>query len=146
MADLYYIPGAAPSVYLAPGCPFVLDDVQYPANWLASATPADLAAIGAELVKTEGTHGDPRLVINHEIFEGPVRHLTMTPRPAEDLAAERRIIIAARLAEIDATSIRAVRAIITKVETQADYDRLAVLEAEAVNLRAELSTVASSET
>jgi hypothetical protein len=61
------------------------------------------------------------------------------PPSLEELAAARRAKILARLAEIDAVSIRPLRAIAQGEATQADRDKLAALDAEAAELRAELA-------
>jgi hypothetical protein len=60
------------------------------------------------------------------------------PTPAE-LAKQRRAEILARLAEIDAASIRPLRAIAQGEAVQADTDKLAALDAEAAGLRTELA-------
>ena len=52
---------------------------------------------------------------------------------------ERRAAILARLAEIDAASIRPLRAIAQGEDGQADHDKLAALDAEAAALREELA-------
>ena len=54
-------------------------------------------------------------------------------------AAARRAEILARLAEIDAASIRPLRAIADSTAAQADHDKLAALDSEAAALRAELA-------
>jgi hypothetical protein len=59
-----------------------------------------------------------------------------TPLPT---AAMRRAEILARLAEIDAASVRPLRAIAQGDTVQADHDRLAALDAEAASLRTELA-------
>ena len=51
---------------------------------------------------------------------------------------ERRAEILARLAEIDAASIRPLRAIADSTAVQADHDKLAALDSEAAELRTEL--------
>lgn len=90
MNDLFFIPNASPQ-YVTRGNPFVVGGgdqaVQYPGNWLDSATEDDLAGMDAVPVVTEGDHGDPRLVVNSEEFVGPVRRLIQTPRPAEEVQA-----------------------------------------------------------
>ena len=59
--------------------------------------------------------------------------------PEENAAAARRAQVLARLAEIDAASIRPLRAIAQSEAVQGDHDRLAALDAEAAELRAELA-------
>jgi hypothetical protein len=63
-----------------------------------------------------------------------------TPEPtAEELAARRKGEILRRLAELDAASVRPLRAINAKTASAADTSRLAEIEAEAATLRAELA-------
>ena len=52
---------------------------------------------------------------------------------------ERRAAILARLAEIDAASVRPLRAIAQGEDMQADHTKLTALDAEAADLRAELA-------
>ena len=61
--------------------------------------------------------------------------------------AERRVAVLDRLRVIDADSVRPLRAIAQGDATQGDKDKLAALDAEAAELRAELATlpVASAE-
>jgi hypothetical protein len=54
-------------------------------------------------------------------------------------AAARRAEILARLAEIDAASVRPMRAIADGTAVQADHDKLAALDSEAAGLREELA-------
>ena len=61
------------------------------------------------------------------------------PPTPEELAADRKSAILARLAAIDAASIRPLRAIAQGEAVQADHDKLAALDAEAAELRAELA-------
>jgi hypothetical protein len=64
------------------------------------------------------------------------------PSPTlEELAAQRRAEILSRLTEIDAASVRSLRAIAQGVAVQADHDKLAALDAEAAGLRTELATL-----
>ena len=67
---------------------------------------------------------------------------TTPPEPSpEDQAAQRRARIMARLAEIDAASVRPLRALVRGEAVQADTDKLATLDAEAEELRAELAAL-----
>jgi hypothetical protein len=62
------------------------------------------------------------------------------PQPTpEELAARRRAEILVRLAKIDAASVRPLRAIAQGEDVQADHDKLAALDAEAAELRADLA-------
>jgi hypothetical protein len=62
----------------------------------------------------------------------------------EQLAAMRRAEIFARLAEIDAASVRPLRAIANGDDVQADHTKLTALDAEAAELRAELAGLPQS--
>jgi hypothetical protein len=70
---------------------------------------------------------------------------TPPPPPAEEIAATRRAEILARLAEIDAASVRPLRAIAQNEDMQADHDKLTSLDTEAAALRAELATLLLAE-
>lgn len=61
------------------------------------------------------------------------------PKIENATAATQKIDAATRLAEIDAKSIRSVRAILAGTGTDADREFLAKLEAEAAELRAKLA-------
>lgn len=64
------------------------------------------------------------------------------PEPTPDeQAAQRRARIMTRLAEIDAASVRPLRALVRGEAVQADTDKLAALDAEAEELRAELAAL-----
>ena len=64
------------------------------------------------------------------------------PEPTpEAQTARRRTQIMARLAEIDAASVRPLRALVRGEAVLADTDKLAALDAEAEELRAELATL-----
>jgi hypothetical protein len=69
---------------------------------------------------------------------------TPPPPTPEELAERRRAEILARLAEIDAASVRPLRAIAQGEGTDFDRDKLAALDAEAVELRAEFAGLQSS--
>lgn len=64
----------------------------------------------------------------------------LEPTP-EEQAAQRRAQIMAQLAEIDAASVRPLRALVRGEAVQADTDKLAALDAEAEKLRAELAAL-----
>jgi hypothetical protein len=57
---------------------------------------------------------------------------------------ERRAAILAQLTEIDAASVRPLRAIVQEEAIQADHDKLADLDAEAAELRTELAGLAGN--
>jgi hypothetical protein len=78
--------------------------------------------------------------------EWAAAHPVPTPPPPtpEELAVVRRMEILARLAEIDAASVRPLRAIAQGEAVQADRDRLAELDAEAATLRTELAGLQGS--
>lgn len=68
------------------------------------------------------------------------------PQPSQaERDAIRRAEILARLAQIDAASVRPLRAIVHGEAVQEDRDKLAVLDAEAETLRAELATLPEPE-
>jgi hypothetical protein len=63
---------------------------------------------------------------------------------SEETALMRKAVILARLSEIDAASVRPLRAIAQGEDVQADHDRLAALDGEAAGLRAELAGLAQA--
>jgi hypothetical protein len=63
------------------------------------------------------------------------------PPTPEELEARRKADIIGRLAEMDTLSIRPLRAIADNTATDFDREKLAALEAEAAELRAELKTM-----
>ena len=67
-----------------------------------------------------------------EAFKNPI------PTP-EEIAAQRIVEIKARLVEIDAESVRPLRAKINGTETAFDVQKLAALDAEAQALREEMA-------
>jgi hypothetical protein len=67
---------------------------------------------------------------------------TPPPPTPEELAAQRKAEILARLAAIDIDSIRPLRSLAEGAATDYDTDKLATLEAEAAELRAELAALA----
>jgi hypothetical protein len=73
-------------------------------------------------------------------YDGRLYFAGEEPEPdAAYLAAQRKAEILARLAEIDAASIRSLRAIAQGEAVQADHTKLAALDSEAADLRAELA-------
>lgn len=60
-------------------------------------------------------------------------------RKNEEAATIQLSSISARLAEIDLLTLRPLRAVSAGTDTKADHDKLAALEAEAVQLRGELN-------
>jgi hypothetical protein len=66
---------------------------------------------------------------------------TPPPPTPEELAAQRKAEILARLAAIDTDSIRPLRSLAEGAATDYDTDKLADLEAEAAGLRAELAAL-----
>jgi hypothetical protein len=65
--------------------------------------------------------------------------LRFPPPTPEQIAEQRRAEILARLNEIDAASIRPLRAIAEGTAVEADHAKLAELDAEAAELRTELA-------
>ncbi len=70
---------------------------------------------------------------------------TPPPPTQEELDARRRAEILAQLAEIDAASVRPLRAVVNGEAVQEDRDKLAALDAEAADLRAELAALPGQE-
>lgn len=64
-----------------------------------------------------------------------------TPEPADPAPSKRPADIAARLAQIDAESVRPLRAKVAGTDTAEDDDKLKALDAEAKSLRLELSAL-----
>jgi hypothetical protein len=75
---MYY--NAKNDQYVIPGKAFVLEGVQYPANWLYLATPVDRANAGLVEVVTIGTPGDTRFYFITEHLNGAQRVYTNIPR------------------------------------------------------------------
>jgi hypothetical protein len=73
------------------------------------------------------------------ITEEEADALRFHPPTPEELAEQRRSEILARLAAIDAASVRPLRAIAQGEDVPADHDRLTELNAEAAGLRVELA-------
>ncbi len=82
-------------------------------------------------------NGEPFVV--HEY--GPLPEGWSDEPPEVDSMATRRDEIYARLAEIDLASVRPLRAVTTGEATEFDQQRLAELDREASDLRAELATL-----
>lgn len=70
---------------------------------------------------------------------------TPLPPTQEEHTAQRRAEIMSRLTSIDAESVRPLRAIASGENTEADHNKLAVLDKEAEALRDELATLAAPE-
>lgn len=87
-----------------------------------------------------GYVGDGAVTI-HDL--GPLPDGWTTDAPASMVTATRRVEILSRLAEIDAASIRPLRSSVAGTATQDDTDRLAALDAEAADLRDELTGLTS---
>ena len=73
------------------------------------------------------------------ITEDEANALRFLPPTAEEIVAARRMEILARLAAIDAASVRPLRAIAQGEAVQADHDKLTALDSEAADLRTELA-------
>lgn len=87
---LYY--HSTSNKYFREGAPFVLNEVKYPANYLARASEDDLASIGLTKVTTVGTPEDPKLYYVTETLESGVLTITNTPKPQEQLDTINRSI------------------------------------------------------
>jgi hypothetical protein len=108
-----------------------------------SATPQSALDYNPQAYK-DGTTKQPGWLTPEE-FAAAFPPLEPEPPTAEALAAQRRAAITARLAEIDAASIRPLRAIAQGAATQDDHDKLAALDAEAAELRQELAGLTEQE-
>lgn len=73
--------------YVTPGNPFVLAEIQYPANWLELASADDKEAAGLTEVSTSGTPGDSKFFNVTEQLVNGVRVITNTPKAPEMIAA-----------------------------------------------------------
>lgn len=93
---------AATDTYVNEGQPFTLNGIQYPANWLQLATPADKEAAGLTEVSTSGTRGDEKEFFVNESLVNGVRVITNTPKPPEMLAAMQVGLRDAELAQVRA--------------------------------------------
>ncbi|MDR1489841.1 MAG: hypothetical protein LBS65_05050 [Desulfovibrio sp.] len=83
-------------------------------------------------------NGKPHIIKEYGPYPDGWSDTPPDPTPAE-LTKQRRTEILARLAEIDDTSVRPLRAIAQGEAVQADHDKLAALDAEAAELRTELA-------
>jgi hypothetical protein len=102
--------------------------------------PADAVAITTELYAALIDGQSAGKIIMPPDAGHALPYLAEPPPPTpEQLAAQRKAEILARLAEIDAASIRPLRAIAQGEAVQADHDKLAALDAEAAELRVELA-------
>lgn len=98
---------AASARHLSEGNPFTLDDIQYPANWLALASPEDLELLGAERVVTVGQPEDARYFDVQDVLVGAVRTIVNTLKDPERVRQ-------AQLASIAAISPRQIRMALTR--------------------------------
>jgi hypothetical protein len=64
---------------------FVLDENQYPSNWLAVSTPDEISARGFVAVTSSGSRGDDRFYDNAEVLSGSMLTITATPKPIEQV-------------------------------------------------------------
>jgi hypothetical protein len=109
----------------------ILDDNGIPTG--ESVSSDNLAALIAAL---------PRGTEYALLAEAEAEAWWQATQPPEELAAARREEILARLAGIDASSVRPLRAMARGEDAQADQARLAALDAEAADLREELAALA----
>lgn len=85
MQTMFY--HAASNTHLGLGEPFVLDEVQYPPNWLELAEPADIKALGLVPVKEVGARKDDTFYDNKQELKGATLTVTATPKPLVTLMA-----------------------------------------------------------
>jgi hypothetical protein len=114
------------------------------ASGIHAVIPADSVAITAEHHASLLDGQSNGKVIMPPDDGHSLPYLADPPLPTpEQLAAIRRAEILSRLTEIDAASVRPLRAIAQGEAVQADHTKLAALDAEASELRAELAGLPS---
>lgn len=77
---------SATSAYIQPNTAFTLGDIQYPANWLALATPEDISLAGLTEVTTVGERADDRYFWVSQTLDNGVYTITNTPKDSAALA------------------------------------------------------------
>lgn len=85
---LYY--HAVSNKYFRSGTPFTLNDVKYPATYIARASEEELADIGLSKVSIVGEAQDPKLYYTTEVLENGVLTITNTLKPQEHIDAVNR--------------------------------------------------------
>lgn len=131
MSKIIYIPGAARSEYVSEGLAFTLGDGEQAVQFLPGWTLADVVGHGGVETATEGAHGDPRLVVNSEVWDGPIRRLMAIPRPAEEVAEAVGRRKAEAKAQVDMAAEAARQRFITSGAGQAMVYQQKVAEARA---------------
>lgn len=80
------------NTYIREGIPFVINEVQYPANWLNLSTPEDKSSLGIEDIVTVGTREDTRYYYVTEELVGSELRITNI-RKSEELIAQMEVSI-----------------------------------------------------
>ena len=70
----------SPNQYIREGTAFVIDGVQYPANWLNLSSPADKAAIGLEEVVATNSPANDKFYWVSDSLNGASLTYTNTPK------------------------------------------------------------------
>jgi hypothetical protein len=70
--------------YIQENTPFIINGIQYPANWLNHASPEEKAASGLEEVTVVGERGDDRFFWVAEQFNGATITFVNTPKQLQD--------------------------------------------------------------
>lgn len=82
------------NLYVARGRPFVIDEIQYPANWLDLTSDEEKAAIGLVPVQViETVPEDSFLYDRTEVFAGAALVVTWTRKPDEEVEAITQAIV-----------------------------------------------------
>lgn len=87
--------------YITEGQPFIINDIQYPQNWLNLSTPQDKLDLGLEEVITTGTPEDSRYFWVGETLAGAVRTIINTPKDPEVVAALKLSEVNARIDQLE---------------------------------------------
>lgn len=74
---------SATDSYVGQGSAFMLDDTQYPANWIEHASVEEIAGLGLLEVVIVGERKDDALFDNFEILKDGVLTITSTPKDSE---------------------------------------------------------------
>ena len=68
---------------------FVLNDIQYPSNWLTTVNESTIEALGLVPVTVVGNKKDEKYYINSESFDNGVLTITSSMRPLVDIRKEK---------------------------------------------------------
>jgi hypothetical protein len=73
----------SPNQYITEGTAFVIDGIQYPANWLNLSTPEDKAAIGLEEVVATNSPANDKFYWVSDSLNGASLTYTNTPKDVD---------------------------------------------------------------